>query len=116
MDAWVTKAGEHTLKKQPVPKLGERDVLVRLKAVAMNPADLKVAESADNAVLGFDGTGIIEKLGSKTVLGFKEGDEVWFAGNYKRAGCFAQFVAIDERIIAKKPIKLDSKQSAAFPL
>jgi NADPH:quinone reductase-like Zn-dependent oxidoreductase len=39
-----------------------------------------------------------------------------FAGNFFRAGSFAEYVAIDDRIVAKKPSNLSWNQAAALPL
>ncbi len=68
-----------------------------------------------NQIVGFDGAGKIYALGA-LVKGWKEGDEVWFAGDFTRNGCFAEYVAIDYRIIARKPSTLSYVLSASIPL
>lgn len=112
-----------------VPKpsvLGEHDMLVRVKAVSTNPIDLKLLGNRGKhdepfnhkdgyMIVGFDGSGIVEQVGSATSL-FKIGDEVMFAGSTIRHGCYAEYVVIDERIAAKKPAKLSFSQAAAIPL
>jgi len=44
------------------------------------------------------------------------GDEVYFAGNSARDGAYAEYVAIDERIVGKKPKNLSFVEAACEPL
>ncbi len=104
----------------PLPSLRPRDLLVRVKAFAVNPADAKrrrngLAGLPLPQVLGFDGAGIVERLGTAAML-FRTGDEVYFAGDATRPGCYAEFVAIDERIVTHKPKTLNFASAAAIPL
>jgi zinc-binding alcohol dehydrogenase family protein len=103
----------------PVPELRPRDVLVRVRAVAVNPVDVKVraglAPSAEPRVLGFDAAGVIEAVGPR-VDTLAVGDEVWYAGDITRPGANAELQAVDERIVARKPATLDFAQAAAMPL
>lgn len=104
----------------PTPTLQPRDLLVRVKACAVNPVDAKrrsggVGSLPSPKILGFDGAGIVEQLGTAASL-FRIGDEVYFAGDATRQGCYAEFVAIDERIVGRKPKTLDFAQAAAIPL
>lgn len=104
----------------PTPTLQARDLLVRVKACAVNPVDAK-RRSAGPAplsfpkILGFDGAGIVEQVGPQATL-FHVGDEVYFAGDATRQGCYAEYVAIDERIVGHKPKTLSFPESAAIPL
>jgi NADPH2:quinone reductase len=104
----------------PTPTVLPRDLLVRVKACAVNPVDAKrrragSAPLAFPKILGFDGAGIVEQVGSATTL-FHVGDEVYFAGDATRQGCYAEFVAIDERIVGPKPKTLSFAEAAAIPL
>jgi zinc-binding alcohol dehydrogenase family protein len=47
---------------------------------------------------------------------FKPGDEVYYAGDVTRPGCDSEFHLVDERIVGRKPKKLDFAQAAAMPL
>lgn len=105
---------------KPVPE--GRDILVSVKAVAVNPVDTKVRKSKgpdveENPprVLGFDASGIVEAVGSDVTL-FQPGDEVWYAGDITRSGSNAEFHLVDERIVGPKPTSLDHSQAAALPL
>lgn len=103
----------------PLPDLRPHDVLVRVHAVSVNPVDIKRRGSLDPSttpvILGFDAAGVIEAVGPEvSTLGI--GDEVWYAGDVSRAGTNAEFHAVDERIVARKPKTLSFKDSAALPL
>jgi len=103
----------------PVPELRPRDVLVRVQAVSVNPVDIKVraglAPSTQPRILGFDAAGVIEAVGPQ-VSTLAVGDEVWYAGDITRPGANAELHAVDERIVARKPVTLDFAQAAAMPL
>lgn len=104
----------------PKPTIGPRDVLVSVKAVSVNPVDTKVRKGAVPAegearVLGWDAAGIVAETGSETTL-FKPGDEVFYAGSLTRPGVNAEFHAVDERIVGRKPAKLGWAEAAALPL
>lgn len=103
----------------PVPELRPHDVLVRVQAVSVNPADVKVRaglrRSTVPRVLGFDGAGTVEAVGPE-VTTLQVGDEVWYAGDITRAGSNAELQAVDERIVARKPASLSFAQAAALPL
>ena len=100
-----------------VPKLEDDDILVELKAAAMNPVDVKNREGMgpDKRVLGYDGSGVVKQLGP-SVKGFSVGDEVMFAGDITRNGTNAEMIAVDARICAKKPASLSHVSASALPL
>ncbi|WP_144629952.1 zinc-binding alcohol dehydrogenase family protein [Bordetella genomosp. 13] len=102
----------------PIPTPGPRDLLVGVRAVAVNPVDTKVRAFfavEDARVLGWDAVGIVEKVGSDVTL-FKAGDTVYFAGSLLRPGNHAQYSLVDERIAGHKPASLSDAQAAALPL
>ncbi|HEY3300102.1 MAG TPA: zinc-binding alcohol dehydrogenase family protein [Methylophilaceae bacterium] len=104
----------------PTPQPLEHDLLIEIKAIAVNPVDTKVrrnsAPPTGNAkVLGWDATGVVVAVGSQVSL-FKVGDEVWYAGDISRAGCNSQLQLVDERIVGLKPKSLDFATAAALPL
>jgi NADPH2:quinone reductase len=104
----------------PQPKPTGSDVLVRIEAISVNPVDTKIrapkskVESAPR-VLGWDAAGIVEAVGPD-VEGFKEGDEVYYAGDVNRPGCNAEFQLVDEHLISFKPLNLSFAEAAALPL
>ena len=104
----------------PTPKASGHDILVAVKAIAVNPIDTKIRstakpESDTPKILGWDAAGIVTEIGSKVTL-FKPGDEVWYAGDLTRPGTNSEFHLVDERIVAKKPKSLSFQEAAALPL
>ena len=105
----------------PKPKITRpNDILIRLRATALNPVDYKIRSAGgygDNPVLGCDGAGTVEAIGDAATR-FKKGDAVYFVnGGYgTEQGTYAQYVAIDERYVAHKPASLDFIAAAAVPL
>lgn len=104
--------------EKPVPT--GRDLLVKVKAVSVNPADLDIRknnnyEAESPKILGWDAAGIVEQVGPECQL-FKPGDEVFYAGSVTRPGANSEFHLVDERIAGNKPKSLDFAQAAALPL
>ncbi len=106
--------------KKPAPE--KRDLLVRIKAISVNPVDYKVRQSAaqddelnEPRIIGWDAAGIVEEIGDG-VKHFKPGDEVYYSGDITRPGCYAEFQNIDERIVGHKPKNLNWQEAAALPL
>ena len=105
----------------PRPDPAGRDVLVEVRAVAVNPVDTKVRRSGGDTVedpprvLGYDAAGVVAEVGTDVTL-FKPGDEVWYAGDITRPGSNAEFQLVDERIVGRKPTSLSFAESAALPL
>ncbi|MGB5957229.1 zinc-binding alcohol dehydrogenase family protein [Pseudomonas sp.] len=102
----------------PKPTPGARDLLVEVKAIAVNPVDTKVrarSTSQEIQVLGWDTVGIVREVGSDVSL-FKVGDEVFYAGAIDRPGSYSEFHLVDERIVGQKPRSLDNASAAALPL
>lgn len=104
----------------PRPAPGERDLLVAVKAISVNPVDTKVRKrpKADPdawGVLGFDAAGVVEEVG-RGVTRFKPGDAVFYAGDMTRPGTNAELQLVDERIVGHKPTSLSFPEAAALPL
>ena len=98
------------------------EVLVKLKAAGVNPIDTKLRRGlypVENlpTILGCDGAGIVETVGSK-VTQFSPGDEVYFfhGGTGAKQGNYAEYTVLDERFIARKPQSIDFIHAAAAPL
>lgn len=99
-----------------IPDLRPRDVLVEIAAVSVNPVDIKrrqtLAPSSSPVILGFDAAGVVTAVGPE-VSTLWVGDEVWYAGDISRPGTNAQFHAVDERIVSRKPRSLSFADAAA---
>jgi len=102
----------------PKPKPGARDLLVEVRAIAVNPVDTKIRASRGGEqpqVLGWDAVGIVREVGDQVTL-FQPGDEVFYAGAIDRPGSYSEFHVVDERIVGHKPRSLDNASAAALPL
>jgi NADPH:quinone reductase len=106
----------------PKPTPGPRDLLVEVRAISVNPVDAKirsgngpVAPDGDVKILGWDAAGIVAAVGTEATC-FTPGDEVYYAGSLDRAGCYAEFQVVDERIVGRKPARIGFAEAAALPL
>jgi NADPH:quinone reductase-like Zn-dependent oxidoreductase len=93
-----------------------RDLLVRVRAVSVNPRDAKSrlslpASPEKPVVAGYDASGVVEAAGPDATL-FRPGDEVFYAGTLDRPGSNAEWQLVDERIVGRKPASLDHKGAA----
>ncbi|MEZ5278248.1 MAG: NAD(P)-dependent alcohol dehydrogenase [Opitutaceae bacterium] len=129
MKAWVIRKrgeiGDIEYIDLPEPAVGPGEVVVRVKAAAVNPADLKVISGKKGGKflhsgkspirLGYDFSGIVEKRG-ENVPAFHPGDEVFGFLPYTtstREGSFAQSVAVRTETIARKPTMLGHVAAAS---
>lgn len=103
----------------PAPTPGPRDLLVEVRAIAVNPVDTKVRAGSGSTglpkVLGWDAVGRVRAVGSEVTL-FEPGDEVFYAGAIDRPGSYSELHVVDERIVGHKPLSLDDASAAALPL
>ncbi|MBS0971962.1 zinc-binding alcohol dehydrogenase family protein [Serratia rubidaea] len=102
----------------PKPQPGPRDLLVKIRAISVNPVDTKVRNGAptdEPRILGWDAVGEVEAVGAEVSL-FQPGDEVFYAGSIVRPGSYAEYSLVDERIAGRKPQSLSDADAAALPL
>jgi NADPH2:quinone reductase len=112
------------LRNIPKPELpSPHHLRVKLAAAGVNPVDTKLrakpAYHPDKlpAILGCDGAGVVEEIGSE-VTRFKVGDEVYFCngGIGDEPGNYAEYTTLHEDYCAAKPANLSLQDSAALPL
>ena len=104
----------------PTPIATGHDILVAIKAIAVNPVDTKVRAPKDQVeetpkIIGYDAAGVVEAVGDAVTL-FSPGDHVYYAGDITRPGSNSEFQLVDERIVGRKPNSLSFAQAAALPL
>jgi len=111
---------------KPLPNAGE--VLVKVLAVSINPADwhsmrakplfsratLGLLRPKHN-ILGVDIAGQVEAVGSG-VTQFKPGDEVYANLLDHGFGGFAEFVSVPVDVMSLKPANMSFEESAAVPM
>jgi NADPH:quinone reductase-like Zn-dependent oxidoreductase len=100
-------AGMLSFEDAPLPSPGEGEVLVRVHAASVNPADWKLRA----IIPGRDVSGVVEAVGPG-VTRFAQGDAVF--GNAD--GAYAQYAVANEAELARKPLTVDHIHAAAIPL
>ena len=112
-----------TLTDIPKPQISDSEVLIQVKAAAVNPLELLILTGSVKLLqdypmpltLGNECSGIVEQVGSK-VSGFQKGDRVYSRLPLNKIGAFAEYVAVDQNAIAKMPQGYDFNTAAAIPL
>lgn len=105
------------------PEIKENDLLIEVKATSVNPFDWKVREGYlanaipfhSPAIIGWDAAGIVKEIGAN-VTKFSIGDEVFTSPDLKRNGTYAEYVAVNEDNVSKKPENLSFEEAASIPL
>jgi NADPH:quinone reductase-like Zn-dependent oxidoreductase len=105
------------------PELRDDDVLVQIHAASVNPLDLKIRNGELKpllpyklpVVMGNDLAGVVVKVGP-LVRRFKPGDAVYAKPSHDRIGAFAEYLALSETDVARKPDRLDMDEAASLPL
>jgi hypothetical protein len=104
---------------RPVPREGE--VLVRVRAAAVNPVDAAVRSGALPLLgeppfgVGWDISGVVEEAAPGSP--FAVGEEVFGMPRFPgEAGGYAEYVAAPAAELARKPVTLDHVHAAALPL
>ena len=110
------------LREIPTPEPGDDEVLVRVRAAALNPADwhftrgkpyvfrlfIGIRKPKKTYILGMDMSGVIEAVGAN-VKRFKAGDEVFAE---VRTGCCAEYVVAKADEIELKPARRSGPSTA----
>jgi NADPH:quinone reductase-like Zn-dependent oxidoreductase len=108
-----------------LPEVGADDVLVRVHAAALNPADWHILRGdplvarimgvgltkPKARVAGIDAAGVVETAGAN-VRGLRNGEEVL---GFCR-GAFAEYACAAADMVVPKPAKLSFEQAAAVPV
>jgi len=115
------KFGKFIVGTRPVPKPGPGEVLVKVKAAALNPVDWKAHKLGRfleifPAVLGTDIAGDVEELG-EGVIDFQKGDRIVLQGTFDNdyAG-FQQYTLGITATAAKIPSNISYDQASALPV
>ncbi|MGH6962755.1 MAG: zinc-binding dehydrogenase [Dongiaceae bacterium] len=117
--------GPEVLELRQVPLTWPRarhDVLVRLKAASLNPADIYFRRygpyiKSEAPILGHDGAGVVEEVG-RDVARWRPGDRVCFCngGIGGDPGTYAEFAVVPEDQLVLVPNNVDWIAAAALPL
>ncbi|TFH01485.1 MAG: alcohol dehydrogenase [Calditrichales bacterium] len=136
-----TQGGPEVLRidDMDIPQPGSKEVLIRIKAAALNHLDLWVRSRMPGVplpiIMGSDGAGIIESCGNE-VNSYQAGDEVFLVpfrtempfGSHEELspvyqilgehldGSQAEYIVAPEDFVLRKPAILSWEETAAFPL
>ncbi|MFE3632084.1 NADP-dependent oxidoreductase [Streptomyces goshikiensis] len=106
----------------PVPAVGPRDVLIEVRAAGVNPVDhlivkgfLSTGEPSRPLVIGNELAGVVTQVGAEATR-FAVGDAVFSRVDPRVGGAFAEYVAVDESLVAAKPSRLTFEEAASLPL
>jgi NADPH:quinone reductase-like Zn-dependent oxidoreductase len=110
------------------PEPGDDEVLLRVHAASVNPADWHILRGVPyiarmqfglgkpkDRVLGCDVAGHIEAVGNNVTM-LQPGEEVFGSPFMHGLGAFAEWACISEDLLAPKPANLSFEQVAAVPL
>jgi NADPH:quinone reductase-like Zn-dependent oxidoreductase len=104
----------------PIPEPGPRDVLVRVHAAGVNPADRQIRaglrfrlEKPFAFIPGCEVSGIVEKRGAE-VTDLAVGNEVYGMPGF--GGGYAEYVVAATDKLGRKPESLDHVHAAALPV
>ncbi|KAI0783889.1 GroES-like protein [Irpex lacteus] len=117
----LEKGGEYVVRDIPTPKPGPGELLVEVKATALNPVDWKVHDhgyfiSEWPAILGSDAAGVVKEIG-EGVTGFAVGDRVIHQGFFTNAkATHQQYSIVPAEIAAKLPSNLSFEEGSTLPL
>ena len=111
------------MREVRAPDVGERDVLVQVRAASVNGLDAKIRDGQFRRilpyrvpfVLGHDLAGVVVRVGS-AVQSLAPDDEVYARPGKDHIGTFAELAAVHEDDLARKPATLTMEESAALPL
>ena len=105
------------VRAEPIPELGPGEVLVEVHAAGVNPFDganaLGYLGAPPPTIPGLDYAGVVVSEGEHA------GQEVWGAApelGFKRPGTHAQFVALPETWLSRKPERLTMTEAAAVAM
>lgn len=115
-------AEELVEKELSKPNIEANQVLIEMHATSINPIDWKIRAGYMKdgmdfdfpLILGWDAAGVVSEVG-KEVANFKVGDEV-FARPAMSNGTYAEYVAVEEELVALKPKSVSFEEAASVPL
>ncbi len=123
----ITKYGDFkdSLKFAEIdkPEISDSEILIEVKAAALNPIDYKIVQGHLKELLqldlptriGYDVSGIVQEKGSE-VKEFEIGDEVYARVPQEYMGTLAEFVSVDSSVVALKPENVTFEKASSLPL
>lgn len=112
-----------SITDKPEPKVGSNDILIAVKASAINPIDKSIVLGNLQAMLpislpvtlAYDVSGVVSEVGDE-VSSLSVGDRVYARVPQEQMGTLAEYVAVNEQAVAKKPGNISFEEAAGIPL
>ena len=106
-------------REVPIPAISDQEVLVKIRAVALNPIDHKYIDllSPKNSRIGCDYAGEVTKVGSNAKGNWKVGDRIAgmvHGGLYPDRGSFAEYLKIEGDLAWRIPEGVKDEEAAAY--
>ena len=122
----ISKFGDQSvleLNDISIPTPAENEVLIKVKAAAVNPVDWKIREGYLQPMLnhslpltlGWDVAGEVVVAGTQ-VTNLKVGDAVYSRPNIAKNGSYAEYMTAVADEVAVKPTSLSWQEAAGVPL
>jgi NADPH2:quinone reductase len=113
------EGGKLEWRDVPEPVLGPEELLMRVRATALNRADLYLLRGtydptqkpAHGIIAGLEAVGEVAAVG-KNVFGFELGDRIMSIC----PGGFAEFTTVDHRLAMPMPARLSWEEAATIPI
>lgn len=111
------------LAEVPIPAVQATTVLIKVKAVSINPLDWKIRNGEMKLMsgskfpkgIGIDFSGIVEEIGT-AVTKYHKGDEVFGIMDVFKGEALSEYITMEEKDIAIKPQNISFEQAAAMPV
>lgn len=105
------------------PTVQAKDVLIEIKAAAINPIDKSIVLGNLQSLLpiplpssvAYDVSGIVVEKGTE-VNDFEIGDRVYSRVPQEQMGTIAEFIAVTDMAVSKKPGNITFEEAAGLPL
>src|SRR5690242_19943568 len=112
--------GQLVFSDVATPTMARGEILVKVKSTAVNHLDLVKASGTARQILpidlpwipGHEFSGLVEQVGVD-VAGWAHGEAV-FGGN-EMGGAYAEYLAVQPAMIARKPSKISFEEAASVP-
>ncbi|KAI5926883.1 GroES-like protein [Camillea tinctor] len=118
----VVETGKVEIQEVPVPKVYDDWILVKVKAVGLNPADWKSIDkewAEAGTRVGLDYAGEVVELGPNVTKDFKKGDRIagWTQGGnplHRECGAFGGYALVKQHVQMKIPDHITDEEAATL--
>lgn len=118
MKAWILDNEKIELKNIDKPILLDDEVLIKTKAISLNPVDYKITKGAFNLptprVVGIDVAGVIQEVGSNCSKELLEKRVIALVDIFTN-GSFSEYVKVNKNVITEIPHGVSFEEASTIP-